>query len=361
MLDLTTEPSSHGGLLDDELAALGATPDEVLDVSANVNPYGPCPAVRGALACARIDRYPDPHATAARRVFAERAGVAADRVAIGNGAVDLMWTLARAVLRPGARALVVEPAFSEMRAAAERVGASVVELRTTPERDFVIDLGALDAAIATHSPRLVYACSPQNPAGVCTPLVAFEELARRHPQSLFVVDVSFLSLSARHSELAEPRDPRVVWLRSLTKDHALAGLRVGAAIAPSHVVAAIDRERPPWSVNALAQAAVIASTTDEAACFVDQSRARLLADRDALTTGLCALDLHVHPSDTVYVLVSLRGGLAATDLRRRLLERRRVLVRDAASFGLPHHVRIAARGAEQRERLVAALREELWT
>jgi histidinol-phosphate/aromatic aminotransferase/cobyric acid decarboxylase-like protein len=361
MRDGATEPSPHGGLLDDELAALGATPDEVLDVSASVNPYGPCPAVRRALARARIDRYPDPRATAARRAFAERAGVAVERVAIGNGAVDLMWTLARAVLRPGDRVLVVEPAFSEMRAAAERVGATIVERRGAPERDFAVDLGALDAAIAAHSPRLVYACSPQNPAGVCTPLAAFEQLARRHPQSLFVVDVSFLSLSERHGELGAPRDPRVVWLRSFTKDHALAGLRVGAAIAPDDVIAAIDRERPPWSVNALAQAAVIASTTDEAARFVDQSRARLLADRDALTRGLRALDLHVHPSDTVYVLVSLRGGLAATDLRRRLLERRRVLVRDATSFGLPHHVRIAARGAEQRERLLSALRGELAT
>jgi histidinol-phosphate/aromatic aminotransferase/cobyric acid decarboxylase-like protein len=315
--------------------------------------------VRRALARAPIHRYPDPYATAARRAFAAHAGVAADRLALGNGAVELMWTLARAVLAPGDCVLVVEPAFSEMRAAALRMGAHAVEHRTTPEADFAIDLAALDARVATLRPRLVYASSPSNPAGVCTPLAAIEDIARRHPASLFVVDLSFLSLSARHAEHGEPRDASIVWLRSLTKDHALAGLRVGAAVAPREIVVALDRERPPWSVNALAQAAVVAAISDEATRFVDDSRQRLLADRGALTGALGALDLRAHPSDTIYALVPLGPRIAATELRRRLLARHRILVRDATSFGLPHHVRVAARPAADRERFVAALREEL--
>jgi histidinol-phosphate/aromatic aminotransferase/cobyric acid decarboxylase-like protein len=359
MFDRSGPTPSHGGLLDDELTVLGLRADDVLDVSVNVNPYGPCPAVRRGLAAARIDRYPDPRATAARRALAERACVPLERVVLGNGAVDLMWALARARLRRGDRLLVVEPAFSEMRTAAARAGATILEHRTTPERDFGIDVAALDAAVAALRPDLVYACSPQNPSGVCTPLAAFEELARRHPSSQFVVDLSFLSLSTRHGEQAEPREPRVVWLRSLTKDHALPGLRVGAAIAPADVVHAIERERPPWSVNALAQAAVIATTSDEAARFVDESRARLLADRDALSAALRSQGLHVHPSDTIYVLAALGANVSATDLRRRLLARHRVLVRDATTFGLPHHVRIAARSAPSRERVVAAIRQEL--
>jgi histidinol-phosphate aminotransferase len=348
----------HGGLLDDELAEHGLRVDDILDFSVNVNPYGPCPAVRRALAAARIDRYPDPRATAARRAFAERAGVPPDRVALGNGAVDLMWTLARARLLPGDRMLVVEPAFSEMRTAAEQAGATVVEYRTTPEQDFAIDVASLSEAIGAVSPSIVYACSPQNPSGVCTPLAAYEELAQRHPDSLFVVDVSFLSLSTRHADHAEPRDPRVVWLRSLTKDHALAGLRVGVAVGPAEVIHAIERERPPWCVNALAQAAVVAATSDEAIRFVDESRVRLLAEREALSQALRADGLRVHPSDTVYILAGLGPNVAATDLRRRLLARHRILVRDATNFGLPHYVRIAARATPHRERLLAALRRE---
>lgn len=350
---------SHGGLLDDELASLGAGPEDVLDLSVNVNPFGPCDVVRRALRDAKVDRYPDPHATAARRAVAMRAAVPIDRVAVGNGAVDLLWTLARAVLRAGDVVLVIEPTFSEMRAAAANVGARIVAHRTTPEKDFAIDAAALDAAIAATSPRVVYACSPQNPAGVCTPLTMFEELARRHPRSLFIVDLSFLSLSIYHAEHTPPREPSVVWLRSLTKDHALAGLRVGAALAPRGIVQAMDGERPPWSVNAFAQAAVIAAMTDDAASFVERSRARLLADCRALAAELRALNLRVHPSDTIYVLVDLGPGVAATDLRRRLLARHLVLVRDATNFGLPHHIRVAARPTPERERFVRALRQEL--
>jgi len=359
MVESGTTLPPHGGLLDDELASLGLRPEEVLDLSVNVNPYGPCPTVRRALAAARVDRYPDPHATAARRAFARRASVPFERVALGNGAVDLMWTLARAVLRPADRVLVVEPAFSEMRRAAACVGAVVLEHRSSPERDFAVDLPALDATVGALAPRIVYACSPQNPAGVCTPLPAFEELARRHPSSLFVIDLSFLSLSVRHAEHASPLEPRVVWLRSLTKDHSLAGLRVGAAIASPPIVLAIERERPPWSVNALAQAAVVAAGTDEAMRFVDESRARLLANRESLDSALRAEGIRVHPSETIYSLVDLGSRFAATDLRARLLARHRVLVRDASTFGLPHHVRIAAPGAADRGRVVLALRQEL--
>jgi histidinol-phosphate/aromatic aminotransferase/cobyric acid decarboxylase-like protein len=246
-----------------------------------------------------------------------------------------------------------------MRTAALRAGAEVVELRARPERDFDVDLVALDDAVSALAPRIVYACSPQNPAGVTTPLALLEAIASRHPGSLFVVDLSFLALSTRHAELAEPRDARVVWLRSLTKDHALAGLRVGAAIAPPATVEALDAERPPWSVNALAQAAVVAAATDEAARFVDESRARLLADRRALDDALRAEGHHVHPSDTIYSLVSLGRRVPATEMRERLLRRHRILVRDATSFGLPHHVRVAARGAADRERFVRALHQEL--
>jgi histidinol-phosphate/aromatic aminotransferase/cobyric acid decarboxylase-like protein len=359
LAEVASQAVAHGGLVEDELASLGVRAEEVLDLSVNVNPHGPCAIVRRALAAARVDRYPDPRATAARRAFAERAAVSIERVVLGSGAVDLMWTLARAVLAPGDGVLVVEPAFSEMRAAATSVGAEIVAHRTMPEHGFAVDFTALERAIASSAPRIVYACAPQNPAGVCAPIASYASLARRHPRSLFVVDLSFLSLSARHAELADAREPRVVWLRSLTKDHALAGLRVGAAIAPPDIALAIERARPPWSVSALAQAAVIATSTDEAARFVDESRALLLADRAALAAALRSLGLHVHPSDTIYTLVALGEHVAATDLRRRVLARHRVLVRDATSFGLPHHVRIAACGAPERDRLVTALRQEL--
>jgi histidinol-phosphate/aromatic aminotransferase/cobyric acid decarboxylase-like protein len=345
--------AEHGGMRHDELASHGLSPADVLDLSVNVNPYGPCDRVRQAVAEAAIDRYPDPSATPARRALAGRFGVDEGRVVVGNGAVDLLWALARCVLREGDRVVIVEPAFSEMRSAAELVGAEVIAHTTQADRDFRLDLDALDAHVRAARPRMLYVCTPSNPAGVCTPQADIARLARRHPDTLFVVDASFLSMSARHRE-AEEVPSGVVWLRSLTKDHALAGVRVGFAV--TDLAPRIERGRPPWSVNAIAQAAAVAATSDVAARFVDESRARLFADRARLAGALASLGLRVHPSETIYVLVDL-GHRRATELRARLLARHGVLVRDATSFGLPHHARIAAR--PDIDRFLTALREEL--
>jgi histidinol-phosphate/aromatic aminotransferase/cobyric acid decarboxylase-like protein len=370
MADLA-DSSAHGGLLDEELAALGLRANDVLDVSVNVNPYGPCPSVRRAIAAAAIDRYPDPRATPARRALAERAGIDARRVVLGNGAVDLLWTLARATLCPGDRVVTVEPAFSEMRSAAVCAGASVVEHRTRPDDHFAVDLGALDRHLREVRPRLLYLCTPSNPAGVCVPLQAIAELAARHRGTLFVVDISFLSMSTRHTEADRSPAEGIFWVRSLTKDHALAGLRIGYGIATIELAERLEAHRPPWSVNALAQAAAIATTTDEARAFVADTRARWLEDRVALMQALEDLGLRVHPSETVYVMADLGRYAAgvdrndmgpdggATALRRRLLRKHGVLVRDATSFGLPWHIRVAARPARDLTRVLHALLSEL--
>jgi histidinol-phosphate/aromatic aminotransferase/cobyric acid decarboxylase-like protein len=357
-----TPAIAHGGLVASELESLQIDPSDVLDLSVNVNPYGPCPQVRDAIAGADLQRYPDPTATPARRALAEWLGVSASRVVVGNGAVDLLWTLARACLGRDDSVLTVEPTFSEMRAAAMRVGARVESFRTDPARDFALDLALLDAQIARLRPRLAYVCSPSNPVGRAAPLAALAALAERHPETLFVVDVSFLSLSAHHADasvLTSRAAERVIWLRSLTKDHALAGLRIGCAIAPPHVARRIEEERPPWSVNALAQAAAIAITSGAAADFVATSRARLLADRERLEELLRRFPVRVHPSDTIFSLVDLGEARAATMVRATLLRDHRVLVRDCTSFGLPHHLRIAARPPAEQDRFGAAFTQVL--
>ena len=121
----------------------------------------------------------------------------------------------------------------------------------------------------------------------------------------------------------------------------------------------VDAHRPPWSVSALAQAGAVAATTAEAQRFIEDSRERLLRDCAYLVEALRGFDLRVHPSETIYILVDLGPGRRATALRGALLARHHVLVRDATSFGLPHHVRLGVRPRAESDRLVAALRVEL--
>jgi len=137
----------------------------------------------------------------------------------------------------------------------------------------------------------------------------------------------------------------------MTKAYALAGLRLGYAVGAPDVLAALQRARPPWSVNALAQAAGIAALQDTAhlaACLerIAQAKHNLMAD-------LCALGLLPVPSTTHFFLMHVGHGAAC----RQALLGHGILVRDCASFGLPEYIRVATRRPEENARLLAALAE----
>jgi len=342
----------HGGPRLAELRALGVDPARLVDYSVNVNPYGPCPAVLEAIRRAPVDRYPDPDATEVREALGARWHVPPGRVAFGNGASELLWTLAAAVLR-GRRLLVVEPAFGEVRAAAEAAGAQVLAWRSGEERGFVPDVDAISEVLRRERAGAVALCTPASPTGAALAHDDVLRLARAHEDVLFLLDESFLALSDRYEDLERSLPDHVLRLRSLTKDHAVPGVRAGYLLAPEPIVLAIDAARPAWPTGTLAQAAGCAAIASEA--FVAESRERLRADRRALEAGLRALGVEPFPSVAPYLAFRCADSGA---LRRRLLARH-VLVRDCASFGLPGIVRVAVRPAPERERLLAALAEEL--
>lgn len=345
-------PRVHGGVRPAELRALGLDPAAILDLSVNVNPYGPHPDVVDAILRARLDAYPDPDATAVREALGERWSVVPERVAFGNGASELLWALARVLLTGGRRLLIVEPAFSELRAAAETSGAPVVTWRADPAAGLVPDLVAVGRELEAAHAAVVALCTPTSPAGAAVPHDAILRLAFDHPGVTFLLDESFLSLSDGHADLDEPLPDNVVRIRSMTKDHALPGLRVGYLLAPPELVAAVDGVRQAWPTGTLAQAAALAALANEP--FVAESRARLRSDRRALANGLRALGWAPLPSTAPYVVFDAGDGAA---MRVRLLARG-LLVRDCASFGLPGFVRVAARPEPDRERLFDALAQD---
>jgi histidinol-phosphate aminotransferase len=353
----------HGGPDGDELGRLGLEPDQILDFSVNVNPYGAAPAMLKAIAAARLDRYPDARAWAPRAALARLWDVAPARVAIGNGAAELLWTLCQWLCRAtgpvsaqlsGGGLVVVDPAFCEPALAAQAAGISVHRFTTTAAGDFALDAKALAAFVRAHGARAVYLASPQNPSGRIVPAAVLSEIARALPDLSVIVDEAFLALSYAWQQARAPLPDNVVRVRSLTKEHALPGLRVGAMIGPERLIAQLEAVRPAWTVSAPALAAAEAAAGLEA--YVAEVRTRWLAETAALADELSAIGLRVLPSDTVFVLVEVAD---AAGLRQRLLSRWRLLVRDCASFGLAGHIRVAGRPAADRQRLVEGLRHEL--
>ncbi len=348
------ESRVHGGLLDGELARLGIRPDDVLDVSVNVNPYGPCPAVVEAVRSARVDRYPDPTAHAAREAIANAAGTHPARIVVGNGAVDLLWTLVRALLPAGRVAVVVEPAFSEFGAAVHAAGGRVATWRAPVETKFAVDLDGVADVARRSGAGLVYVSTPANPTGVALDAPAVAAFAAANPGLVVVLDESFVMLSERFDDEHHPMPENVVRVRSMTKEHALPGVRVGYLIAREDIAACIESARPPWTTSAFAQAAAVAAVRERA--FVDDSRARVLVDRRRLVANLRALGCSPRDSSTLFFLLPVLDGAST---RERLLTRHRVLVRDCTSFGLPGFVRICAQPLGREPRLLEALREEV--
>lgn len=342
-------PIAHGGFSSDLPAGL-------IDFSSNVNPFGPAPGVWPAIAAVAIERHPDPRAAPLRQFLAARDDVEPERVLVGNGSIELIYHLAVAYLRPGDRVLVVEPTFGEYAAAAAVMGAQVVRWRTHPERRFDLGLDGLVRLAHKTRPRLLFLCNPNNPTGTYHEREVVERLARCCPDTLLVLDEAFVRFIPGAWSSHELAIGNLLALRSLTKEYALAGLRVGYARGAPQVIAALEKVQPPWSVNALAQVAAIAALQDEDHLL--RSLAALAEAKAVFLPELRRIGFEPLPSRLHFFLLAVG---AATEWRARLLSRG-MLVRDCTSLGLPEHIRVAVRRPEENARLLAALaalKEEL--
>ncbi|HXF64515.1 MAG TPA: histidinol-phosphate transaminase [Caldilineaceae bacterium] len=357
----------HGTLDYAEIAALGLHPDELVVFSSNVNPYGPPPAVvKGvveALTPAIVARYPDRLSGALRARLAAHHGVPAEAILVGNGTADILWLIGLCYAR-GRRVALLTPTFSEYEHVARLMDAQVIRVchpgwTTAPDGSYhpgettVQDTGR---ALAAARPDLVFVCNPNNPTGHWLTLDEMEMLAAAAPEALWVVDEAYVEFMAQpKSSVAWIQQGR--WrgrwlvLRSMTKDFALGGLRLGYVVGEPALIASLQAAQPPWNVNAVAQLAGILCMDQMA--WRDETLARLRADRDVFCQELRAAGFAPLPTTVNYFLTPVS---APTALRRALLARR-LVVRDATSFGLTGYIRLATQRPEHNRLLVQALKE----
>ncbi|MCL2669512.1 MAG: aminotransferase class I/II-fold pyridoxal phosphate-dependent enzyme, partial [Syntrophaceae bacterium] len=236
----------HGGNTKSLAAAAGIPEGELLDFSANINPLGPPEWFRPLISSQveRLAHYPDPGCTALVEGFAERYGVPADEILIGNGETELLYLLPLVLGKP--RALIPSPAYADYGRAAAQAGLAVETLPLTESRGFALDLEAVAAAL--KGDEVLFLGQPNNPTGGLVAAGALRELARRYPATSIVVDEAFLEFTEAESLLAPERPPNIAVLRSLTKFYAIPGLRLGAVIADRRLTERLRSLIPPWSV-----------------------------------------------------------------------------------------------------------------
>ncbi len=346
-------PAVHGALSDGELRRWGRRPEEVLDFSANVNPYGPPPGVEGAWVTADVARYPDPDALRLREALADHHGVRPEHIVVTNGTAELIWLVALAFVRPGDRVLVCAPTYGDYARAVRLMGGSVAECRAREEDGFAHRAAHVEEALRRLNPRLCFICTPNNPTGRIVPANLIWRWADTFPHTLFAVDEAYINFVPGLLPAVDPARPNVLVLRSMTKDYALAGLRVGYGVGHAGLIGGVARVRPSWNVSAVAQAAGLAALAGRAHMELTVREVRRASA--ALREELGAVGLEVLPSSTHFFLVRVGRARAFRDA----LARQGIAVRDCTSFGLPAHVRVSARRPEENRRLVEAVRAVL--
>jgi histidinol-phosphate aminotransferase len=275
--------------------------------------------------------------------------VSTDQILVGNGAAELIWLVAFAFLRAGDKVLILGPTFGEYERTTRLMNAAPQVWTAQPATGFSFELPEIDTKLDSANYRAVFICNPNNPTGQVLPRETLAAWAQKYPETLFIIDEAYLAfVRGLESALSLPYKNLLI-LRSMTKDYALAGLRLGYLIAHPTLAEAVTRTRPAWNVNALAQAAGLAALDDES--HQRETLAQLQTAKEGLLAGLKKLGYVPLPSETHYFLPPV--GKAA-DFRQKLLAYG-ILVRDCTSFGLPAYVRIATRRPEENFRLLQTL------
>ena len=357
----------HGG---DAYAAAedaGIAVSELVDFSANINPRGLPRRAREKLIAeasseTTVGLYPERSARRLRCALSKQLDVHMEAIVAGPGAEALLSPILRCLR--ARRALVPVPAFSEYKRVCER---EEIEFNPflLPQSDyFRLPLDKFACRIEKGNFDVVILNSPHNPSGCVVEVddirAVFELVTARG--GALVVDEAFIDYvpgSSLASEAAR-RDGLIV-IRSLTKFYGCPALRVGYAVAVPKTTEEIASFLPAWPITEMAAAALTEAICDDG--FARLSLEENAAQRERLRSDLSALGLTVFRSVANYLLLELGETMPdSTILRRRLLERHRLLVRDCSSYdGLTsgRYIRIAVRSAADNERLLCAMREEL--
>ncbi|GAA5482851.1 histidinol-phosphate transaminase [Haloferula sargassicola] len=343
-----------GKPIDETARELGLDPATIIKLASNENPLGPSPKAKAAMlgAIDGIHIYPDGGGYRLREAIARRQGLEIDNIVLGNGSNEIIELLCHSFLNPQAELIAAEHAFVVYQLMATLFGARYVEV---PDPGFVHDLDAMADAI-TPDTRLVFIANPNNPTGTMVEESAIDRFMERVPEHVVVCfdEAYFEFVEDAPDTLKYVRENRnVCVLRTCSKIHGLAGLRIGYGLASEKVARILQKARQPFNANAMAQAAALAALADDE--HVKKTRELNQAGLEFWQGAFEERGLRYVPSRANFVLVEVGDGDA---LFREMLARG-VIVRAMRSYKLPEWVRISTGTREQNQRGLAMFDEAL--
>ena len=343
-----------GKLIEETARELSVDPEAIIKLASNENPLGPSPravvAMRAALENAQL--YPDGCGRYLREALAAKLGFEPENIILGNGSNEVIEFLAHAFVNRGDDVLTSAHAFICYKLIATLFGARTIE---TAAPDFQPDLDVMLAAITPRT-RIIFIANPNNPTGTLITREKIDNFISRVPENVVTVfdEAYFELLNDPPDTLRYVHDGRnVIVLRTFSKIHGLASLRVGYGVAPRSLIDVLQKTRQPFNVNGIAQVGALAALSDHA----HQRKTKEIVDagRAYLEEQFAAMQLRFVPAAANFIMVNVRDG--ALVFKKLLAEK--IIVRPLAGYNLPEWVRISVGTMEQNKKCIDALKKVL--
>lgn len=338
-------------------ARLGRTPDQIVKLDANENPYGPSPLARQALADLAFPHiYPDPESRALRESLSNFTGLPVENLLVGAGADELIDLLLRVLLEPGDKVINCPPTFGMYPFDTLLNTGQVIEIPRNP--DFSLALDSIQAAVEEHHPKAIFITTPNNPDGSLPNAGEIDRLLEL--PLLVIIDEAYIEFADSGGTLGKnltrigevPQRENLAVLRTFSKWAGLAGLRVGYGAFPAWILPAMWKAKQPYNVNVAASAAAIATLQDLNPLIhnvnrIREERARLYGLLESIPF------LHPAPSQANFILCRVEGR-SARELKETLASQG-ILVRYYDTAYLKDYIRVSVGRPQDSDALLAAL------
>jgi len=357
--------------LERELKVKGVNVKNIVKLASNENPLGPSKKAVSALKknAGRIYFYPESSCPELRKKLAEKLRVEPENLIFGNGSDEIIELIGKVFLNPEDEIIVSEHAFIRYKMAGDLMGSKVVTVPMTPplraRAGFTHDLEAMAKAV-TPKTKAIFIANPNNPTGTYNTKKEFEDffsqLSTMNYQLLTVVDEAYYEYAKIEKDYPDTlsylhRGENIIILRTFSKIYGLAGLRIGYGIAKKEIIDFLERIRPPFNVNSLAQEAALASLEDGAQ--VKKSVQLVKEGKKYLYQELKKLGLNYISSAANFILIEMkkRGNyLTGKEVFRKLLQQG-VIVRPMEEYGFPEYIRVTVGLPQENKKFIQALQK----
>lgn len=332
----------------------------LIKLNANENPYGPSPRAVAAMHAAleHSHWYPDDLSAQLRHKLAAQHDVGEEQILVANGTTSLLGVIARTLLGPGQNAVTSACSFISYPMATRAAGASLIE---TPLKTYGYDLDAIRASINPDT-RVVFIANPNNPTGTLVDANAIDRFLENMPEKVIVIldeaysDYAQCFAAKRSVQFSRSleyirADRNVIVLRTFSKAHGLAGVRVGFGIGPAELMAYFARMQDTFAVSSLAQAAAFAALDDEA--HVRRAVENNAEQAGSLAEEIAKLGYTLPETWTNFLFLNVKQD--AREFARKL-RYEGVLVRPLGVWGAPQAIRVTIGTAEHNQLFLRALK-----